>query len=58
MIKKFWEEVTLIVGFCKKNMKKRTAFPSFRKKIAGFQFSSVLVRMHRPIPKKLLALMK
>jgi hypothetical protein len=54
----FWEEVTLTVGFCKKNMKERTAFPSFRKKIGGFQFASVLVRTRRPIPKKLLALMK
>jgi hypothetical protein len=54
----FWEEVTLTVGICKKNMKERTAFPSFRKKIGGFQFVSVLVRTRRPIPKKLLALMK
>jgi hypothetical protein len=44
--------------FLQKNLKERTAFPSFRKKIGGFQFASVLVRMCGPILKKLLALMK
>jgi hypothetical protein len=51
-IKMFCEEVTPTVGFCKKNMKERTAFPSFRKKIGGFQFDSVMVMTRRPLYKK------
>jgi hypothetical protein len=45
-------------GFNKKIMKERTAFPSFRQKLGGFQFASVLIRTRRPIPKKLLAMIK